>query len=240
MRTARPIAWTAAAGFSLLEMLVATILTGIILSAIATITAQWLPNWNRGFARVQRDDQIALALERLVADLGAAEYVASTQAPGVPIFAGTSEAVTLVRTALAPGAGARLELVRISHLPGDGTLIRSQADFRPDAFDPGARQAPTFTGAVVLLRSPFRLTLAFAGPDRVWRDSWQGERRLPRAVRLALHRLGQPAAWFSTTAPVHVELPAACVNAKSIAECTAPANPPGVPTDAARKTTASQ
>ena len=36
------------AGFTLLEALVATALMGLILAALATITAQWLPNWDRG------------------------------------------------------------------------------------------------------------------------------------------------------------------------------------------------
>ena len=52
------------AGFTLLEVLVATALMGLILAALATITAQWLPNWNRGLAGVQRSEQIALGLDR--------------------------------------------------------------------------------------------------------------------------------------------------------------------------------
>jgi general secretion pathway protein J len=42
------------AGFTLIETLIATALMVAILAALATITAQWLPNWNRCFARVQR------------------------------------------------------------------------------------------------------------------------------------------------------------------------------------------
>ena len=62
-------------GFTLIEALFATALMGAILAALATVTAQWLPNWNRGFARVQRNELLALGLERLVADLAAAEFV---------------------------------------------------------------------------------------------------------------------------------------------------------------------
>ncbi|MEN3289563.1 MAG: ral secretion pathway protein, partial [Bradyrhizobium sp.] len=43
-------------GFSLIEALVALALTGLVLSALATITAQWLPNWNRGIDRIQRSE----------------------------------------------------------------------------------------------------------------------------------------------------------------------------------------
>ena len=68
------------AGFTLLEALVAMALMGLILAALATITAQWLPNWNHGIARVQRNEQVALGLERLAADLAAAEFISASRA----------------------------------------------------------------------------------------------------------------------------------------------------------------
>ena len=74
------------AGFTLVEALLATALMGAILAAIATVTAQWLPNWNRGFERVQRVELLAIGLERIVADLAAAEFVtagANVRAAGV-------------------------------------------------------------------------------------------------------------------------------------------------------------
>ncbi len=45
-------------GFTLIETLVALALTGMVLSALASITAQWLPNWNRGIDRIQRSETI--------------------------------------------------------------------------------------------------------------------------------------------------------------------------------------
>ena len=62
------------AGFTLIEVLCATALIAMILSALAAVTAQWLPNWNRGISRIQRNEHIALGLERLSADLAAAEF----------------------------------------------------------------------------------------------------------------------------------------------------------------------
>src|SRR5437764_628899 len=50
-------------GFTLIEALISTALMAAILAAIATVTAQWLPNWNRGFAGVQRNELLALGLE---------------------------------------------------------------------------------------------------------------------------------------------------------------------------------
>src|SRR5215468_10433300 len=90
------------AGFTLIETLIALALTGLVLSALATITAQWLPNWYRGVARVQRNEQVAIALDRISADLAAAMYISANREQRAPWFDGTELAVTFVRTALGP------------------------------------------------------------------------------------------------------------------------------------------
>src|SRR5437868_14517203 len=99
----------ASAGFTLIETLIATALMGAILAALATVTAQWLPNWNRGFARVQRSEQLGLGLERLIADLAAAEFVSPGRGTVTPLFDGAEQSVTLVRTAIGPNARAGLD-----------------------------------------------------------------------------------------------------------------------------------
>ena len=63
------------AGFTLIEVLMATLLMTVILAALATVTAQWLPNWNRGIARVQRAERLAMGLDRMAADLSVAEMM---------------------------------------------------------------------------------------------------------------------------------------------------------------------
>jgi general secretion pathway protein J len=63
------------AGFTLIEVLLATLLMTVILAGLATITAQWLPNWNRGMVRVQRAERLAIGLERVAADLSVAEMI---------------------------------------------------------------------------------------------------------------------------------------------------------------------
>ena len=56
-------------GFTLIETLVALALMGLVLSALANLTAQWLPNWNRGLNRIQRSELIGTALQRIADDL---------------------------------------------------------------------------------------------------------------------------------------------------------------------------
>src|ERR1700692_1615399 len=100
-------------GFTLIETLVALALTGLVLSALANITSQWLPNWNRGVDRVQRSESLALALQRIAADLAAAEYVPANREQRHPLFDGSELSVMFVRTAFGPDARPGLEGVRI-------------------------------------------------------------------------------------------------------------------------------
>ena len=72
----------------------------MILSALATVTAQWLPNWNRGISRIQRNEHIALGLERLSADLAAAEFIPANNQTPLPLFDGGPRQVMFVRTAV--------------------------------------------------------------------------------------------------------------------------------------------
>ena len=119
------------AGFTLIEALVATALMATILAALATITAQWLPNWNRGLGRVQRSEQLALGLDRLVSDLAAAEYIPIDRNTVLPLFDGADRSVTFVRTSLSPNAAPGLEVVRIAQIDDGDTpvLVRTRMPF---------------------------------------------------------------------------------------------------------------
>src|SRR5258705_10584755 len=162
------------AGFTLLEALVATALMGLILAALATITTQWLPNWNRGMIRVERSEHLALGLERLVSDLSAAEFISSGREMPYPLFDGVNRSVTFVRTTLSPNAPPGLEIIRIGESRSDRgpVLVRMRAPFVPIVEGTNERDLPTFTDPVVLLRAPYRLEFSYAGADRIWRDIW--------------------------------------------------------------------
>ena len=79
MRPRARHAGTGEAGFTLIEVLIATLLMTVILGSLATVTAQWLPNWNRGMARVQRAERLAIGIERIAADLSVAEMMPVTE-----------------------------------------------------------------------------------------------------------------------------------------------------------------
>jgi general secretion pathway protein J len=199
------------AGFTLIEALVALALTGLLLSALATLTAQWLPNWNRGLDRIQNNELVAIAMQRIAADLSAAEYVPPGREHKKPLFDGAALSVTFVRTALGPNAGIGLDIVRIGETTDRGHLvtIRTRAPFVP--VPPGVSPSEQIHGGdpVLLLRAPLRLSFAYTGPDRIFRDDWHDQDKLPAAVMLTLREAtSERVLSVSTVTPVHVDAPA--------------------------------
>jgi general secretion pathway protein J len=206
------------AGFTLIEVLMATLLMTVILAALATVTAQWLPNWNRGMARVQRAERLAIGLERALADLSVAEMIPVNGDSRRPLFEGSELSVTFVRTAVGPNTLPGLEIIRLTERADDQglALTRERAPFAPQPSDAQIR----FVDRVVLIRAPFRVTFAYAGADRVWQPNWLGQMQLPSLIRVAVRdsASGQILA-VSSAATVHVNAPAECARASSPIAC---------------------
>ena len=198
-------------GFTLIETLVAMALMGLVLSALAGITAQWLPNWNRGLERIQRSELIGIALQRIGADLAAAEYVPANRDARYPLFEGSELSVTFVRTALGPNAGPGLDVVRVGETTDRQgfVTVRSRAPFRPLPLASSLSEQIQFGEPVLLLRTPFRLSFAYAGQDRIWKSSWRDSDKLPAAIKLTVRdAANERILSISTVAPVHVQSPA--------------------------------
>jgi general secretion pathway protein J len=201
-------------GFTLIETIVALSLIGLVLSALASITAQWLPNWNRGLGRVQRSEVIGIALQRIGADLAAAEYVPPNRETRHPLFEGSELSVTFVRTALGPNAGPGLDVVRVGETTDHGEFmtVRSRTRFTPLPPASSLAEQVQFGDPVVLLRAPFRMSFAYAGPDRIWKGAWRGADKLPAMIRLTIRDASTGRVLsVSTIAPVHVQVPSDCV-----------------------------
>ena len=206
------------AGFTLIETLLATALFLIVIAALATVTGQWLPSWNRGFARVQRTEQLAFGLDRIVADLAAAQFVTPNATVKRPIFDGNEIGVTFVRGAVGPNSRPGLEIVRLAEIASERgpVLARATAPFVPLVPDAGVIARLTFTEPTVLVRSPFRISFAYEGPDRVWQPVWRDADRLPRAVRVSVRNAVSGAVLAASSATiVHVEVAPECVNARA-------------------------
>lgn len=169
----------------MIEATAALALTAVVVLTLSMIAGQWMPNWRRNFAATQRADLLELGLERIVADLAAAEFVTSGGDSPTPLFDGEPLSATFVRSSVGPNSSPRLEVVRLAEtVDARGfALVRTSAPFAPAA--PG-RLPDDFAGPVVLVRAPFRVTFAYAGPDRRWIDAWRNVDRLPDAVRVTV------------------------------------------------------
>jgi general secretion pathway protein J len=202
------------AGFTLIEALVATALMGVVLTSLASLAGQWLPNWNRGIARAQTSELVGIALDRLVGDVAASQYITASRDTKLPLFDGTPSAVIFVRSALGPNARPGLEIVRIAEIrDGSGAvLVRSMAPFTPLAMNGNAPILPPLVDPIALLRPPYRVSFAYAGPDGVWKNTWQNAPELPAVVRVTVFEgdSARPLS-ISTAAMIHVDLSASCV-----------------------------
>jgi general secretion pathway protein J len=227
------------AGFTLIEMLIAMALMVVILAALATVTAQWLPNWNRGFVHVQRTELFGQGLERLVADVAAAEFVTASGRAKRPLFEGDELGLQFVRGAIGPNTQPGLEVVRIA-TTADGkglALVRSRTPFVPIPESSKIGDLANFSNPVVLIRAPYQAFFSYAGPDQVWQNSWRDQDQLPVAIRVLVRDVAtQHTLAVSTATLMHVSAPAECARAQSPKECLYPpaGGPPNVLPSAAR------
>jgi general secretion pathway protein J len=213
------------AGFTLIEMLIALILMVGILATLAAVTSQWLPNWNRGFAHVQQAQVLERGLERLVADLSAAEFVTANRAAKQPLFDGDEFAVHFVRTAIGPNTRPGLEIVRISTMSDNRgvALVRARTPFVTLPENAKLRDLSRFADPVVLLRAPYRATFSYAGPNHDWRNSWHDADQLPTAIRVLVRDAAtQRTLAVSTAAVLRVNVAAECARAKVAKDCVYP------------------
>jgi len=211
------------AGFTLVEALVSTVLMVAIMGALATVTAQWMRNWNHGFDHVQQTELAAGGLERIVADLSAAEFIPPLGTAKTPIFEGRALVVTFVRSALGPNTQPGLEFVRIGEMTDaqEFAMVRARAPFVP--ITEAVLNQVRFNDPVVLVRGPYRISFAYAGPNRIWRNTWLGETELPAAIQVTVRNaVTAQALAISTVAVVHVDAPADCVRAKNPKTCNTP------------------
>lgn len=229
------------AGFSLLEALVSVAMLGVVLAILGVIAGQWLPRWRAGYERLERAELVGLALDRIVADLSAAEFIEPVGEKRL-FFIGDGRSATLVRTPVGPRpssgpAPTGLEIVRLAGA-AEGGLTRSRAPFTPQTRIAENEDEFPFSDASQLLRPPFFVAFAYAGADRVWSERWSSVSNLPTAVRVTLRdsRSDEILA-ISTATLLHVDAPASCVAPGASAQCVGAAKgagaPGGEPEDAA-------
>ena len=122
-----------------------------------------------------------------------------------------------VRSALGPNTGPGLDVVRLGETSEhrEFLTVRSRTRFTPLPPKASLSEQMHFGDPVVLLRAPFRLSFAYAGPDRVWKSAWRDADKLPVMIRLTIRDAStQRIVSISTITPVHVQAPSSCAQSE--------------------------
>lgn len=170
-------------GFTLVEMLVALLLFGIIASIAAALTASATKSFARSQLLLADIGSLEGARATLAADLGQAAQRPSIGADGkrMPAFLLLPEGFVLVRRGLT-GTVPAVEKVAWGF---DGHNLLRQTFPAVDGAPPGR--------AVVMVRDVAGIRLRVAG-ERGWQGEWRPEKpeALPRALEMVIARTAGP------------------------------------------------
>lgn len=181
------------AGFTLLELLVAITLTGLILVVLYSGLRLGLNGSDSGERRAEASNRLRLVQEFLRRQLAQSMtvYRIDDKQEKVVVFAGQPDGIEFVAPMLTQLGQGGLYRVRIG--ASDGRLWMRWRLYRPD--DPLAGEERE----TVLLEGVSAAEWAYFGPERDndqeaprWRSDWASTERRPLLVRLNLAQQGEP------------------------------------------------
>jgi prepilin-type N-terminal cleavage/methylation domain-containing protein len=213
------------AGFTLIETLAALAITSVIILSTGGLLYQSVFFFDRGTRTVDQGEQLALVIDSLTRDFGAARFaVQNSGASAKAAFTGTSAsddgpAKIVFVTAGGKAAGPQgEEIVSMTVEPGDEfeQLVRRRVAWRgPRMHLEDARPGDP----VILIKGKLSISFAFSELTKdgklVWHDSWTGDNGLPHSVRLNM-RDGMTGANLLAGAefPIHADASPACTAGK--------------------------
>jgi general secretion pathway protein J len=186
----------AARGFTLLELLVAMTLLGLLAGLLFGGLSFGVRVWEMGDAELQKmaELQIAQGLIRRLISRARISDLAEIEDDDAAIFEGTADAVRFVGPAPAqslPGGLYRLSL-RADDVSGKSRLVMSWQLLEPDARKAGAdgnKDENKDENVVVLVENIAAVSFGYFGAaqeggDSQWRDRWEDSPGLPQLVRI--------------------------------------------------------
>lgn len=223
------------AGFTLLELLIALTLSGLILAGLAAGLRIISSSWDRGAALAERHESIGMTQDFLRREFSRLQWIYwGTGDERHLAFEGERRRLRYIVAEPPypdqPGLYAiELELVRV---PGGGErLVRRRARYHPEESGFDGLQ---FTDDVVLLEDDLGLQFAFAreGTSTTWRGQWSEDDSLPKLVSLAVRASAEdtavwPPLWLRPAA----EIAGGCDLAEAAAgACEGPVTEQATPT----------
>jgi general secretion pathway protein J len=227
-RVATQRAYNDQSGFTLIEMVAAFAIASVIILAAAALLHNVALSFDRGTGRVAGGERLAVAAQRLSADIAAAGYVLQKTPAGIrPTFVGATDRVVFISSLAAPGpiappfAGRQVVSLTVEAAGDDSQIVRRQAAW------PGPR-APfedvTLGDDVILLKGAFDAAFQFARamPDGSlsWVDSWTDEQTMPRSIKLTMRdRASGVDLLGGAEFALRADAPAACAIADASSNC---------------------
>jgi prepilin-type N-terminal cleavage/methylation domain-containing protein len=202
-------------GFTLMEILAAFAVASVIILATASLLHNLAVPFARGTSRVNNGERLALAAERLAADIGSARFIAQPASAGATAFLGQP------RRAMFINGAAEVVSLDIEALADATQLVRRRGPW------PGLHtqfQSAAMRDPVVLLAGAFEASFSFAraAPNGAltWVNSWVNEPALPRLVKLSLRDRASGIDLFAGAAfAIHADAPPACARQDATADC---------------------
>jgi general secretion pathway protein J len=203
-------------GFTLLELLVAITLLGVLMAALFGALRLGARVWEIGEDRLDASARVQVVQDFLRQQLGQTvpltEITDDPRASGAMLFAGEREGLRFVSLLPAHlGGGASLLELALRHPasdgPGDLVLRMRPLDLT------GGSLAPAATEDRVLIAGIESLELAYFGAERptavpVWWQEWQDQRSLPSLVRMRVSfPQGDRRRWPELIVGLMVDLP---------------------------------
>ncbi len=209
------------AGFTLIETLAALAIASVIILSTGALIHQSVFFFDRGTRTVDKSEQLALAVDSLTRDFGAARFVQQKNGTGLSTaFLGSpagddAGAKIIFITGGGKAAGPQgEEVVNLTVEIGDGftQLVRRRTPWS----GPRMRLTDAQTSdAVILLKGRYDISFSFSeratDGSLAWRNDWTGEKGLPRAVRLNVQdSVSGNTLLAGAEFPVGADAPAAC------------------------------
>ncbi|HRF63384.1 MAG TPA: prepilin-type N-terminal cleavage/methylation domain-containing protein [Candidatus Competibacter sp.] len=185
--------WSRQSGFTLLELVVAITLVGLILVVLYSGLRLGLNGSDSGEQRAEATNRLRLAYEFLRRQLAQSMtvYRMNDQRENVVVFSGQPDSIEFVAPMLTQLGQGGLYRVRIG--ASDGHLWIRWRLYQPNDPDAGEERER------VLLEGVSGIEWAYFGPERDddqtpprWRSDWASTERRPLLVRLNLTHQGEP------------------------------------------------
>lgn len=203
------------AGFSLLEVLAALVVTMLLVLALTPFIGQMLSTWARGSETARLVELMTRGVDVLRSDLRhAIVWTGNKESDTAAQFRGSEFALSfLAATGLGPGRDG-VQMISITVAPSaDGrALVRRSAP--PPGPTPGV-----FADPVVLFSGPFSYRFTYTSRKGQDVSVWTDARELPARVALAIVGENGPILKAPLEFPVLASLSAACLADKNQPGC---------------------